>query len=106
LRTFGFATLQTKKSGIDLRCTEAEVIKSVADLVAGLLPASKAAIHNDPITGAPLSCRLRKLSGHDLAVGDQILKHLCQMGWEPFQVDRVEDSYEIHFRRAIERLDA
>ena len=52
-----------------------------------------------------MSCRLKKLSGHDLAIGDQVLKHLCLMGWEPFQVDQVEDSYQVHFRRAIERPD-
>jgi hypothetical protein len=104
--TFAYAILQTKKSGIDLRCTEPEAIESVAEYVTGLLPSSKVTIHNDPLTGGPMSCRFRKLSGHDLAIGDQIVKHLCQAGWEPFQVDQVEDSYQMHFRRTIEGADA
>jgi hypothetical protein len=102
MSSFGYASLQTKKSGVEMRCTEADVIKSVVELVSGLVPSSKASIHNDPITGAPMSCRVKKLSGHDLAIGEQIVNHLCHLGWEPFQVDNTEDVYRLHFRRAIE----
>jgi hypothetical protein len=102
MSSFGYASLQIRKSGVDLRCTEADVIKSVVELVGGLLPSSKATIHNDPITGASMSCRLKKLSGHDLAIGDQIVNHLCHLGWEPFQVDETEDVYRVHFRVAKE----
>jgi hypothetical protein len=100
--TFGYATLETRKTGIDFRCTEAEAIKSVIDWVVGLLPSAKATTHDDPITGKAAFCRLKRLSGHDSAIGDQILGHLCRQGWEPFQVDQLDGFHRVHLRLAKE----
>ena len=72
----GLARIRSSENGVDVDCTDSEVLESVLDELKKLVSSCRIRKYED-LSGETAFLNIDKLQGQDRAVGFWIVKQLC-----------------------------
>ena len=90
----GYAMIQWSTFGVQLFCTDENMITWILDELKKFIPSYKLANQTKLISGEIYGVRIEKLQSNDDVVAYWILKQLVLRGWEPFEVVN-EETYHL-----------
>lgn len=94
-------------AGVRFESTDSELVKRVSEIVGDLFPKCKIFMR-DFYKDTPYRLEANKLNTFDGDLGLELIRVLCEMGWEPFSGGKIwgtPPGLDVHFRIQLDKVE-
>ena len=104
MKTYKYARVRVQEdypnTGVGFESTDADLVKRVNEIVKGIFPKCKTSMRNF-YEDKPYRLDINKLDTFDVDLGLELIRILCEAGWEPFAGGRMagtNQGLDVHFK--------